>query len=121
MKKLFVLTSIVIIVILGGAYFWWQMQLTPVDSSNKSQEIFVVQQGDTIHIIADNLEKAGLIKNATAFRTLVKLQKLDNNVQSGDFRLSPSMSLETIANNLTHGSMDYWVTIPEGKRAEEIA
>ena len=31
------------------------------------------------------------------------------------------MTTEEIAEKLTHGTLDIWVTIPEGKRAEEIA
>src|SRR4029077_17317127 len=33
----------------------------------------------------------------------------------------PSMSALDVATNLTHGTLDIWVTIPEGLRADEIA
>ncbi|MDE2589668.1 MAG: endolytic transglycosylase MltG [Patescibacteria group bacterium] len=63
----------------------------------------------------------GLIRNPVAFFLTVKQQGLDGKIQAGDFRLSPSMSTAQIAENLTHGTLDVWVTIPEGKRATEIA
>jgi UPF0755 protein len=42
-------------------------------------------------------------------------------LQAGDFRLSPSMNLFEITQNLTHGTVDIRLTIPEGFRREEIA
>jgi UPF0755 protein len=121
MKKLLLILIIIFIAIFSVAFLWWQTQLGSVDATNTSQKIFVVSQGENMHTVGNNLENAGLIKNSLAFYLLVKWQNLDNKIQSGDFRLSPSLPLQTIAQDLTHGSLDYWITIPEGKRAEEIA
>lgn len=42
-------------------------------------------------------------------------------IQAGDFRLSASMTSRRIAEELTHGAIDVWITIPEGLRLEEQA
>jgi UPF0755 protein len=73
-----------------------------------------------VKAIGAKLQEAHLIKSAFAFYLTVKRLKLENKIQAGDFQLSPSDSTETIAQNLTKGALDVWVTIPEGKRAEEV-
>jgi UPF0755 protein len=117
MKKLFLSFLIILIVITAGIFFWWKINSAPANAADKSQKIFVVEKGENIHAIGAGLEKTGLIKNATVFFLWVKWQKLDNKIQSGDFRLSPSQSLSVLTQNLTHGSLDYWLTIVPGKRA----
>jgi UPF0755 protein len=62
-----------------------------------------------------------LIRDSVVFFLHVRQNKLDNKIQAGDFRLSPAMRADKIAELLTTGSIDVWVTIPEGKRTEEIA
>lgn len=120
MKKI-ILVVLFIAAIALGAIFWWRNGLSPVNSTNKKSTIFVVQKGAGLKEIAGNLEKEGLVKNRITFFLYARLNKLENKIQAGDFRLNPSMSAEEIADNLTHGTLDIWVTIPEGKRATEIA
>lgn len=92
-----------------------------VDSKDKSNKIFVVDKGKGVRELANELKTEGLIRDPVVFFLLVKKLGLDNKIQAGDFRLSPSMSATAIAENLTHGTLDIWITIPEGQRAEEIA
>jgi len=51
----------------------------------------------------------------------VKKKGIDTGIQAGSYRLSPSMTLQQVMDTLQHGTIDVWVTIPEGFRAEEIA
>jgi UPF0755 protein len=62
-----------------------------------------------------------LIRNPVAFFLLVRQQGLDNKIQAGEFQLSQSMSASEIARALQMGTYDTRITIPEGKRAEEVA
>ncbi|MDP3987579.1 MAG: endolytic transglycosylase MltG [Candidatus Levybacteria bacterium] len=120
MKKILML-----LIILAGVsialYFWWKNGETAVNPSNKNQVIFVVQKGKGVREIANNLKNQDLIKDPIVFFLLVKKEGLDEKIQAGDFRLSPSMNTNEIIQALTHGTIDIWVTIPEGKRADEIA
>lgn len=119
-RKVIVLLGIIGLILLG-ALLWWKNGLTPANANNRSSKIFLVQKGSNIREIANNLKKEGLIKDPVVFFLLVKQLGIDNKIQAGDFRLSPSMNAQKIAESLTHGSLDVWITIPEGKRAEEIA
>jgi len=46
---------------------------------------------------------------------------IERNIQAGDFLLSPTLSSRELAELLTHGAIDVWVTLPEGLRIEEQA
>lgn len=122
MKKfLFILSPFLLIVFVSLLFFWWKNNLQPVDNNNPVTKIFIIQNGESVKSIAENLEKNKLIKSSLAFLLYVKLNNLQNKIQAGDFRLSQSFNLEKIINELQHGTLDIIVTIPEGLRKEEIA
>ena len=120
MKKVLIFIFIVTF-LLGGLSLWFKTGTSAVNSQDRSQKIFVIYKGQGIREIAGSLKKEGLIKDQVVFFLLVKKLGLDSKIQAGDFRLSPSMTAMEIAENLTHGTLDIWITIPEGKRAEEVA
>lgn len=120
MKKLFlIIILIVLITIPIGLNQYFQYLTRPV-SASENYQIFVITPGQPVTTIAQNLQKSGLVKNAFAFRLLVAQMGIGKNIQAGDFRISGHMSSREIAEELTHGAIDVWVTIPEGFRVEEI-
>ena len=121
LKKLFFLGFLSLTVFIVAVYLFWQSAIKPVDPKNQTPQIFVVPQGQSAKIIGKRLQAESLIKSQLAFNLLVDQQNLSNKLQAGDFRLSPSMDLKTIIDSLTHGSLDYWITFPEGLRVEEYA
>lgn len=120
MKKISVLISIILITLAAGTV-WWANGNAPVDPKSETSAVFVVNKGDGVREIANHLKEKDLIKSRIVFFLIVKQLRLDKKIQAGDFRLSPKMTATEIARNLTHGTLDIWITIPEGKRAEEIA
>lgn len=123
MKFLFTLfISILILAVFGsiGSFYWWQENLKPFDQTQKNTQIFVIQKGESLKNIAINLEEKKLIRNWFAFSLLVRQSGWQNKIQAGDFRLSSSFSANRIAEELQHGTLDVWTTIPEGWRSEEI-
>ena len=104
-----------------GLFFWWRWVTGPLDRSSQAAQIFVIPPGQGIDTIAKRLKTAGLIRSASAFKITVVKNSIASRIQAGDFRLRPSMDLETIAQELTHGTLDVWVTLLEGWRREEIA
>jgi UPF0755 protein len=93
----------------------------PVDPSSTLESQFVIPKGQSITKIGLRLYEQDLIKSDLAFKIIVKKEKLENKIQAGSFKLSPSMSLSEIASALTVGTEDAWVTLQEGWRKEEIA
>lgn len=107
--------------VIGLGFFWWNNNLQAVNAQDTSEKIFLIKPGSGLITIATDLKNEGLIKSPLVFRYYVKQTGIDKKIQAGDFRLSPSMSAQEIAQELTTGALDVWITIPEGKRAEEIA
>lgn len=120
MNKL-IIVIVLFIAILVTTVFWWQNGISPVNPGSKNSVIFVVEKGDGVREISNRLKAKSLIKSPIAFFLMVKKLGLDKKIEAGDFRLNQSMTAQTIAENLTHGTLDIWITIPEGKRATEIA
>lgn len=118
-RLVFLFVAIAIIVI--GSLIWWNNGLKPVNPADSSSKIFIVAPGTNVREIGNNLKEEGLIRDPVIFFLYVKKERLDTKLQAGDFRLSPNMSVATIIEQLQSGSLDIWVTIPEGLRAEEVA
>ena len=120
MKRVYVTLGLIIALLFIG-FAWWKHGTSPVNSKNKTPKIFVVEPGQGVRAIAKNLKDQGLIKDPVVFFLLTKKMRIDNKIEAGDYRLFPSMNAGDIAQELTHGTLDIWVTIPEGQRASEIA
>jgi UPF0755 protein len=111
----------VLVALAWGCWFWWKDSISAVNPTDTTPVIFVVNRGDGVKTIAANLASEGLIRSPTGFYLLVKILGIERNIQAGDFRLKRSMDAGDIANELTHGTLDQWVTTLEGWRDEEVA
>ena len=100
-------------------FFWWRWAMTPVSQAPAKSQIFVIYKGEGLSLTAQRLKDAGLIRDASAFKILVLAKGLSGKIQAGDFRINPSWTTEEVAYLLTHGSLDIWLTFPEGWRREE--
>lgn len=120
MKK-FSFLIVLLVLIIGGLGAWWINGIMPADPSNPKTQSFEVSQGEGVREIANNLKSQGLIKDPIIFFLLIKQKGVGEKIQAGEFQLSPSMSAGKIADELQLATDDVRVTIPEGKRAEEIA
>lgn len=118
-RFLIFLALVTALLFLGGIVFWWLGAIRPVGDSTRSQ-IFVVKKGEGLNSIAERLDKQGLVKSSLAFRILVLSKGLAEKIQAGDFRLNPSLTTEELVSILTHGTLDVWLTFPEGWRREEF-
>lgn len=121
MKKFFIIIALLIIIAIGSI-LWWESGLSPANSANKNSIIFVIQRGSGLKEVAAKLETTGIINNRIIFFLYARLNKFEEKIQAGNFRLSPSMSSQEIAQNLTHGTEALNnITFKEGLRATEIA
>lgn len=118
-----VLLGIVAVIVAAGimAYSALSTALKPVDPKSKQAVRFVVAKGQGTKAIGAKLEEKNLIRSSWAFRYVVASRGVAKNIQAGSFELSPSMTTLEVVEQLTHGTMDTWVTILEGWRREEIA
>ncbi len=120
MKKLFTLLTLLTVLGIGFSLYYREGTL-PVNKTNPQTKIFVIQKGEPLSEIAQKLVNENLIRNKIVFYLVVKKMGLDKKIQAGDFRLSSAMNVYEIADNLTHGTLDVWVTLIEGLRKEQVA
>lgn len=120
MKRIYITVALLAVaVVLSLA--WWARGTSPANPNDNTPKIFIIEKGQGVRAIAKNLKDQRLIKDQVVFFLLTKKLGLDSKIQAGSFRLNPGMSASEIANQLTVGTLDVWVTIPEGQRAGEIA
>lgn len=117
----FLLFFVVFVSVIGGGLIWWHDAVSPVDVTDQVGVVFHVKRGEGVRVITANLAQNRLIRSPTGFFILVKLLRLETQLQAGDFRLNRTMDAQAIATELTHGIADAWVTTFEGWRVEEIA
>jgi UPF0755 protein len=124
MKKLLngilVFVSLCIVALIATSIYAYQ-QLLPKNSTQNEKITFVIPRGQAISVIGRRLQDQGIIKNSLAFRYVVWQKQLAGKLQSGSFMLSPSMSVGEVAQELTTGTNDVWITVLEGWRVEEVA
>lgn len=120
MKKLTVVIILLAVIALVGLV-WYKNGFRAPDADNTEKISFVVEPGQTVRSIGKELKDAGLIKDPTVFFIYTRQAGIDTDIQAGSYVLSPSMNLNEIVDALQSGSIDIWVRIPEGARAEEVA
>ena len=121
MKNLFRPALFIFIAIFIASFLFYQWAVSPINKENKTEIVFVIPSGQTAKIIGKRLLQEKLIKNQLVFKLLIDRKDYAYQLQAGDFHLSPSMDLAKIIETLVHGTLDYWITFPEGLRVEEYA
>jgi UPF0755 protein len=118
MKKSFfaVLTLFFILII-----FCWQGIYLPKNLGRVKAKLFLVEKGQNLFQISENLEKEGLIKNKFFFDFYIFIKGSQKKLQAGEYSLSPSESINKIAQKIISGDIaKIVVTIPEGWTQKQI-
>lgn len=121
MKKKLPVLFVILFIIAATYLLWWNQAVKPIDPTNNTPVTFTISTGENARSIAERLQQESLIRSSVAFFLLARFTGFGNNIQAGQFILTPSMDMESIANNLTHGTIDVRITVPEGWRSEEVA
>lgn len=102
-----------------GSSIWWSENTKPV-SDDSSTEDFLIVKGQSASQIGGKLHDEGLIRDPLAFKIYVQITGKADQIQAGEFRLSPSYPLSEIVEVLSEGPIELWVTVPEGLRREQV-
>uniref|UniRef100_A0A7C4R7R0 Endolytic murein transglycosylase n=1 Tax=candidate division CPR3 bacterium TaxID=2268181 RepID=A0A7C4R7R0_UNCC3 len=124
-KNIFIVSIIVIIVITYSLFAWSRSSLIkkasiPYSGEDKSIS-FEIKLGDNLSVVSSNLEKEGLLKNASIFNNYAKKTKVDKRIKAGVYTLNTNMSPKQILDIFVSGQQsEIWITIPEGWRIDQI-
>lgn len=103
-----------------GLFLWLNASLKPVDISKTEKITFVIDKGESVAAIIERLAGQNLIKSRFCFKSWVLLSGISKKIKAGSYYLSSSMNGKEVAESLTKGANDRWVTIIEGLRSEQI-
>jgi len=116
--------TLVIFLAVGGFLFFQEMSSfvkEPFKSSAKGK-VFSIKPGQSLTVIAQNLETESIISSKTYFKLFTKYKKAGKKLQAGEYILSASKSPEQILEIFLKGKVKlYRITIPEGMNIIEIA
>ena len=113
-----IILAIFVLFIFG--FFFWQGIYLPKTPFGE-EKLFLVEKGQSLFQIAENLEKEGLVKNKFFFDLYVFIKGTQRKLQAGEYFLSPSESITKIAQKLISGDIAKMVvTIPEGWTQKQI-
>lgn len=98
--------------------------IAPPDENSTTEIPFTVESGQSLTRVANRLEEAGLIRNRSVFKYYCDFAGMGQKIQAGSYVLSPSMSMQEIADQLTRGDGNPIVrniTLIPGWTIEEFA
>ena len=116
-----------LLIVIGLVTFLWKEVkfrfLEPVEPGSNESVTFVIESGDSITKIGDNLVEQKLLKNAAVFRYLVQFKGLTNAISYGSYELTPGMNVSEIVTELTSGSQtnERTITVIPGWTVEDTA
>ena len=116
------LRVITVLIILAALILWSvYMMSKPYDRTRTTYADFVVEEGDDISAIAENLDDQKFIKSASHFETLSMLT-LTKDFKPGTYYLSPSMDSISILHTLQSGlTTSKGFTVPAGYTVRQLA
>lgn len=136
LKKLVIFPLIVIVALgIGGgvAFAWYNSALGAVydiDCSASGKEDarceyidFTVKSGDTLNVIADNLEAVDLIRSSFVFQIYMRSQGQSEQIKIGDYQFRRNMTVAQIATQLVEGAKNpnvFSFTILPGSTIREV-
>jgi UPF0755 protein len=93
----------------------------PVVSGSTASVRFVVNDGDSTTVVADNLQRAGLIHNALVFRLFARVKHPDLVLKHGTYTISPGWTMDQIIAALEGPPIDESIAIkvPNGQRVTQ--
>lgn len=117
-EKIAFLILIVAVVVSTHLYITF---FTPASREGGVRTVYI-QKGLGFRVVAENLEKAGVVRDAESFIYAARLLGAYKKVQAGEYELDSSMTPLSILNALTKGKVkNHLVIIPEGYNIKDVA
>jgi len=101
---------------------WNAGDITIPRDPDGTEQLFVIESGETVTSIANRLEATGVIRSAAIFREYLVWVGVDTSIQAGTYKLSPARTAIQIAAELQDATpFEVIFGVLAGWRMEEIA
>lgn len=115
-------TAILLILVLSFSFTACGIDISALDTSDTELQVIEIVPGSTAVSIGEQLQAAGIIKDAKAFKKFAKNEGYDVRFQAGTYQFSSSYDLAQICDILVGGKVaTQKFTIPEGLTLKETA
>lgn len=120
-----VLWALALLVVGGGVALWyWSGEVEQSRGRETGEISFVIGKGEGATTVAEKLERSGLIESKLPFLYYVMRSNQTNRLQSGEYRLSGTLSIPEIVERFVQGKVvppGVRITFPEGFTAAMMA
>jgi UPF0755 protein len=126
MKKLVWLLILILILVLTGLFVIKSNYEGALDQPNsESTEVIAmtIETGESLDQIIEKLISNKILSEEKRlyFKYYVRDEQLFPKFQAGDYKIPQNLTIIELADTLQHaGQSDFWVTIPEGLRKDQI-
>jgi UPF0755 protein len=110
--------------IVAGAYFWEQWNYFapgPAAANGAPETVVLIKPGEGSTAIAQQMQDASVIENATLFRVGLRLRNQQSQLKAGEYAIPSRASMADIAGILIAGhSIQHKITAAEGLTSQMI-
>lgn len=112
----------VLLLALAALAVVWHLFLPAGPFPTPSRRVILIQRGQSVHQIAAELVRVGLMQGTLGFEVLARAMRLDRHIQAGQYAFKLGTSVPSILRALARGMSGLnLVTIPEGLTTAEVA
>jgi len=91
-------------------------------TSNTSEKILKIEQGESLRRISDRLFEERVIKSSKYFMFYTKVKGMEKSIKAGKYTIPPNIGLDHLLEQLQKPNSEYVaITIPEGYTLHQIA
>lgn len=117
MRRAFLFLLLIAVLALAGAFVWERMNfVAPGPKAEKGEEtVVLIQPGEGVSAIAQDLAKARVIDNAMLFSLGVRIRGIGGRLKAGEYAVPSRASMADVAGILIAGtSIEHKLTVAEG-------
>lgn len=106
----------------AGLAVAWHLFLPAGPFPPDERRVVLVQRGQTLREIANELERVGLLQGTQGFHLLARIMRLDRSIKAGQYAFRPGTTVPALLRALARGMSGLsTVTIPEGLTTGEVS
>jgi UPF0755 protein len=119
--KLLTAVFLVLLVALGG-FFYFRHLVYFWRGGENLETVFVIEKGQGVSEVSENLKEKGLIKSVWAFYYYLEKSEMSGKILPGEYELDGKMAIPELATVITSKKEEFVkVTFPEGFNVEKMA
>ncbi len=111
-----------LLLLAAGVAVAWHLFLPAGAFPKEERRVVLIQRGQTVHQIATELVRVGLMQGTLGFEAMARLMRLDRGIKAGQYTFRLGTSVPAMLRSLVRGMSGLnLITIPEGLTVPEVS